>query len=238
MTKLDKILKSRDITLSTEVCLVRTMVFPVVMYGCESWTIKKDERWRIDAFELWCWRRLLRVPWTAWGIHPVYPKGNQSWIFVGRTDAEADTPILWPPDAYWASFHVPFGHLCAFGNMCIQVFLSFFDWAVYNIFTNSCVTLCDSIDCSLPGSCPWNSPGKNYWSCHFLHCLGLLIFCYWFVWVVCIFWILTHVGLIICNYFFSFCRLSFCFVNGNHIICCTKLLSLIRIFIITLFLSP
>ena len=65
MTNLYSISKSRDITLSTKVCLVKAMVFPVVMYGCESWTIKKAERWRIDAFELWCWRRLLRVPWTA-----------------------------------------------------------------------------------------------------------------------------------------------------------------------------
>ena len=65
MTNLDSILKSRDITLPTKVCLVKAMVFPVVMYGCESWTIKKVERRRIDAFELWCWRRLLRVPWTA-----------------------------------------------------------------------------------------------------------------------------------------------------------------------------
>ena len=65
MTKLDSILKSRDITLSTKVCLVKAMVFPVVMYGCESWTVKKAECRRIDAFELWCWRRLLRVPWTA-----------------------------------------------------------------------------------------------------------------------------------------------------------------------------
>ena len=65
MTNLDSILKSRDITLSTKVCLVKAMVFPVVMYGCESWTIKKAEHRRIDAFELWCWRRLLRVPWTA-----------------------------------------------------------------------------------------------------------------------------------------------------------------------------
>ena len=64
MTNLDSILKSRDVTLSTKVRLVRAVVFPVVMYGCESWTIKKAERWRIDAFELWCWRRLLRVPWT------------------------------------------------------------------------------------------------------------------------------------------------------------------------------
>ena len=65
MTNLDTILKSRDITLSTKVCLVKAMVFPVVMYGCESWTVKKAEHQRIDAFELWCWRRLLRVPWTA-----------------------------------------------------------------------------------------------------------------------------------------------------------------------------
>ena len=65
MTNLDSIFKSRDITLPTELCLVKAMVFPVVMYGCESWTVKKAERRRIDAFELWCWRRLLRVPWTA-----------------------------------------------------------------------------------------------------------------------------------------------------------------------------
>ena len=65
MTKLDSILKSRDITLPTKVCLVKAMFFPVVVYGCESWTVKKAERQRIDAFELWCWRRLLRVPWTA-----------------------------------------------------------------------------------------------------------------------------------------------------------------------------
>ena len=65
MTNLDSIFKSRDITLPTKVCLVKAMVFPVVMYGCDSWTVKKAERRRIDAFELWCWRRLLRVPWTA-----------------------------------------------------------------------------------------------------------------------------------------------------------------------------
>ena len=65
MTNLDSMLKSRDITLPTKVCLVKAMVFPVVMYGCESWTIKKVEYQRIDAFQLWCWRRLLRVPWTA-----------------------------------------------------------------------------------------------------------------------------------------------------------------------------
>ena len=94
MTNLDSILKSRDITLPANVRLVKAMVFPGVMYGCESWTIKKAERWRIDAFELWCWRRLLRVPWTL-----VHPKGNQSWIFIGRPDAEVETPKLWPPDA-------------------------------------------------------------------------------------------------------------------------------------------
>ena len=97
MTNLDSILKSRDITLPTKVRLVKAMAFPVVMYGCESWTIKKAEHRRIDAFELWCWRRLLRVPYKE--IQPVHPKGDQSWVFIGRTDAEAETPILWPPHA-------------------------------------------------------------------------------------------------------------------------------------------
>ena len=95
MTNLDSILKSRDITLKTKVRLVKTMVFPVVMYGCESWTVKKAECWRIDAFELWCWRRLLRVPWTA-------GRSNQSIlkeISPGRNDAKAETPTLWPPYA-------------------------------------------------------------------------------------------------------------------------------------------
>ena len=78
MTSLDSILKSRDITLPTKVHLLKAMVFPVVMYGCESWTIKKAERQRIDAFELWCWRRLLRVPWTARRSNQFHPKGNQS----------------------------------------------------------------------------------------------------------------------------------------------------------------
>ena len=96
---LDSILKSRDITLPTKVRLVKAMVFPVVMYGCESWTIKKAECWRIDAFELQCWRRPLRVPWTTKRSHQVHPKGDQSWIFIGRTDDEAETPIFWPPDA-------------------------------------------------------------------------------------------------------------------------------------------
>ena len=78
--------------------LVKAVVFPVVMYGCESWTVKKAECHRIDAFALWCWRGLLRVPWTARTIKPVHPKGNQCWIFIGRTDAKAEAPVLWPPD--------------------------------------------------------------------------------------------------------------------------------------------
>ena len=78
--------------------LVKAMVFPVVTYGCENWTIKKAECQRIDATELWCWRRLLSTL-DCKEIKPVNPEGNQSWIFIGRTDAEAETPILWPPDA-------------------------------------------------------------------------------------------------------------------------------------------
>ena len=98
MTNLDSILKNRDITLPTKVCLVKSMVFPVVMYGCEIWTIKKAEHRRIDAFKLWCWRRLLRVFLDCKEIKPVNPKGNQSWVFIRRTDVEAETSILWPPD--------------------------------------------------------------------------------------------------------------------------------------------
>ena len=98
MPNLDSILKSRDLTLPTKVRLVKAVVFPVVMYGCESWTIKKVELWRIDAFELWCWRRLLRVPLDCKEIQPVHPKGDQSWVFIGRTDAEAETPIFWLHD--------------------------------------------------------------------------------------------------------------------------------------------
>ena len=97
ITKLENILKSRDITLPTKVRLVKAMVFPVVMHGCESWTIKKAEHRRIDAFELCCWRRFLRIPWIK-AIKPINPKGNQSWIFIGRTDAEAKVKILWLPD--------------------------------------------------------------------------------------------------------------------------------------------
>ena len=87
-------IKKRDITLPTKVHLVKGMVFPVVMYGCESWTIKKAECRRIDAFELWCWRRL-ESPLDCKEIQPVHPKG----VFIVRTDVEAETPILWPPHA-------------------------------------------------------------------------------------------------------------------------------------------
>ena len=94
MTNLDSTLKTRDITLSTKVHLVKAMVFPVVMYGYESWTIKKAEQQRIDAFELWCWRRLLRVPWTS-------RRSNQSILkeISPGCSSEAETPILWPPHA-------------------------------------------------------------------------------------------------------------------------------------------
>ena len=97
MTNLDSIFKSRDITLSTKVCLVKAMVFPVVMYGCESWTVKKGEPRRIDAFELWCWRTL-ESSLDYKEIQPVHHRGDQSWVFIGRTDVEAETPILWPLD--------------------------------------------------------------------------------------------------------------------------------------------
>ena len=92
MTNLDSILKSKDITLPTKVHLVKAMFFPVVMYGCESWTVKKAERQRIDAFELWCWRRLLRVPWIA-------RRSNQSILkeISSGYSLEGATPILWPP---------------------------------------------------------------------------------------------------------------------------------------------
>ena len=99
MTNLDSILKSRDITLSTKVHLVKAMVFPVVVYGCESWDIKGS--W---APNNWCFwtavlEKTLESPLDCKEIHPVHPKGDQSWVFIGRTDAEAETPILWPPDA-------------------------------------------------------------------------------------------------------------------------------------------
>ena len=99
MTNLDSILKSRDITLPTKVPLVKAMVFPVVMYGCESWTIKKAE-----AQKKWCFwtvvlEKTLESPLDYKEIQPVHPKGDQFWVFIGRTDVEAETPVLWPPDA-------------------------------------------------------------------------------------------------------------------------------------------
>ena len=99
MTNLDSIFKSRNVTLPTKVHLVKAMVFPVVMYGCESWTVKKAECQRIDAFELWCWRRLLRVPQTARRFNQSILFRDQSWVFFGRNDAKAETPVLWPPHA-------------------------------------------------------------------------------------------------------------------------------------------
>ena len=98
ITNLDSILKSRDITLPTKPHIAKSMIFPVAMNGCESWTIKKAEHQRMDAFELWCWRRLLQSVLDCKEIQPVHPKGNQSRIFIGKTDAEAETPILWPSD--------------------------------------------------------------------------------------------------------------------------------------------
>ena len=95
MTNLDSIFKSRDITFPTKIHLVKAVIFPVVMYGCESWTMKKVECRRTDAFELWCWRRLLS-PLDCKDIQPVHSKVDQSWVFFGRTDAEAETPVVWP----------------------------------------------------------------------------------------------------------------------------------------------
>ena len=97
MTSLDSILKSRDITLPTKVHLIKVMAFLVVMYGCESWTIKKAECQRIDAFLVL--EKALESPLDCKEIQPVHPEGDQSWVFTGRTDAEAETPILWPPHA-------------------------------------------------------------------------------------------------------------------------------------------
>ena len=99
MTNLESILKSRDITLPAKVHLVKAMVFPVVMYGCECWTIRKAEHRRIDAFELWCCRRLLRVPWTARRSNQSILKEISPGIIFGRNDAKAETAVLWPRHA-------------------------------------------------------------------------------------------------------------------------------------------
>ena len=97
MTNRDNVLKGRDIILPTKVRIVKAMVFPLVMYRCESWTIKKAEHRRTDAFQLWCWRRLLRVAGLQ-GDQTSQSKGNQSWIFIGRTDADAEAPIVQSPE--------------------------------------------------------------------------------------------------------------------------------------------
>ena len=96
MTNLNSIFKSRDITLLTKIRLVKAMVFPVVMYGCESWTVKKAERRKIDAFELWCWRTL-ESPLDCKEIQPIHSEGDQPWDFFGRNAAKAEVPVLWPP---------------------------------------------------------------------------------------------------------------------------------------------
>ena len=96
MTNLEDILKSRDTTLMIKVCIIKAMVFPVVMYRCENWTIKKAEHWRIDVFEMWCWRRLLRVPWTARSNQSIVKEINLEYALEGLKLNE--TPVLWPPD--------------------------------------------------------------------------------------------------------------------------------------------
>ena len=96
-TQLNRLIFSPLNLFLTSTCLVKATVFPVVMYGCESWTVKKTEHRRIDAFELWCWRRLLRVPWTARRSNQSILKGDQPWVFFGRNDAKVETPVLWPP---------------------------------------------------------------------------------------------------------------------------------------------
>ena len=97
MTNLDSVLKSRDISLPTKVHIVKATVFPVVVYRYMSWTIRKAEHWRIDAFQLWCWRRRLRVLWTARRSNQsILKEISSEWIFIGRTDPEAEAPILWP----------------------------------------------------------------------------------------------------------------------------------------------
>ena len=99
MTNLDSIFKTRDIILPTKVRIVKAMVFSVVMYGCESWTVKKAECQRIDAFELWLLEKTLETPLDCKEIQPVHSEGDQPWVFFGRTDAKAETPVLWPSHA-------------------------------------------------------------------------------------------------------------------------------------------
>ena len=108
MSNLDNILKSREITLPIKVCLIKAMIFPVVMYGCESWTIKKAEGQKNWCFWTAVLEKTLESPLDCKEVQPVHPKGDQSWVFIGRTDAEAETPILWPPDAKsWLIWKAP-----------------------------------------------------------------------------------------------------------------------------------
>ena len=110
MTNLDNILKSRDITLPTKIHIDKAMIFPVLMYGCKSWTLKTAECQRINAFKPRCWRRLFESP-SDCKIKPVNPKGKQCWIFIGKNDAEAESPVLWPPDVknFLIRKHADFG---------------------------------------------------------------------------------------------------------------------------------
>ena len=161
MTSLDRIIKSRDITLSTKVCLVKAMVFPGVMYGCESCTIKKAEHWRLDAFELWCWRRLLS-PLDCKDIQPVYPKGDQPWVFFVRTDVEAENPTLWPPHAkswlMWKDLDAGKDWGQEEKGMTEDKMTGWHHWfnghggAAAAKSRQSCLTLCDPIVGSPPGS--------------------------------------------------------------------------------------
>ena len=173
MTNLDSILKSRDITLSTKVHLVKAMVFPVVMYGCEGWTIKKAERWRIDAFELWCWRRLLRVPWTARRSHQsilkeISPEYSLEGLMLKlryfghlmqRTDSFEKTLILGKIEggrrAGWQRMRwleCITGHTAAAAKLL-----------------QSCLTLRPLRWQPTRLPCPWDSLGKNTGvGCHFL----------------------------------------------------------------------
>ena len=107
MINLDKILKSRDITLPANVHLVKGMVFPIVICGCESWIIKEAEHHWIDGFELWCYEKTPEIPWDSMEIQPVHPKENQYWIFIGKADVETETPILWPPDVVFSHLKRP-----------------------------------------------------------------------------------------------------------------------------------
>ena len=98
MKNLDRMLKIRDLTLPTKICIVKAIIFPLVTYSCESWTVKKAEHPRIDAFKLWCWRRLLKVSWTAGRSNQSILREINPEYFFGRTDAEAETPVFWSSD--------------------------------------------------------------------------------------------------------------------------------------------